>query len=151
VIMLGTILVLRLLTEATSVSVFAMEVTIGLGLGLAIDYSLLIISRYREELAGGADVDTAIVTSVRTAGRSVLFSAIVVALALAGLLVFPFYFLRSFAYAGIPVAVLAALASITVLPALLAVLGNRVERLRLRRPRAARPMQTGFWYRLAHG
>jgi RND superfamily putative drug exporter len=149
--MLGTILVLRLLTGATSVSVFAMEVTIGLGLGLAIDYSLLIISRYREELAGGADVPTAIVTSVRTAGRSVLFSAVVVALALAGLLVFPFYFLRSFAYAGIPVTVLAALASITVLPALLAVLGDRVNKLRLRRPRAARPMHTGFWYRLAQG
>ncbi len=151
VIMLGTIFLLRMLTTVTSVSVFAMEVTIGLGLGLAIDYSLLIVSRYREELAGGADVATAIGTSLRTAGRSVLFSALVVALAMSGLLLFPYYFLRSFAYAGIPVTLLAAAASLTVLPALLAVLGKRVDKLRIRRPRAARPMHTGFWYRLATG
>jgi RND superfamily putative drug exporter len=151
VIMLGTILTLRVMTEFTSVSVFAMQVTIGLGLGLAIDYSLLIISRYREELAAGADVSAAIVTSLRTAGRSVLYSALVVALSLSGLLLFPFYFLRSFAYAGIPVTLLAAAASLTVLPALLALLGRRVEKLRVRKPRAARPMHSGFWYRLAHG
>ncbi|MGA8113517.1 MAG: MMPL family transporter [Actinocatenispora sp.] len=151
VIMLGTILTLRTMTTFTSVSVFAMEVTIGLGLGLAIDYSLLIISRYREELASGADVPTAIATSLRTAGRSVMFSALVVALALSGLLLFPFYFLRSFAYAGIPVTLLAAIGSMTVLPALLAVLGKRIDKLRIRKPKAARPMHAGFWYRLATG
>ncbi|HEY0701045.1 MAG TPA: MMPL family transporter, partial [Micromonospora sp.] len=151
VIMLGTILTLRIMTEFTSVSVFAMQITIGLGLGLAIDYSLLIISRYREELATGAEVSAAIVTSLRTAGRSVLFSALVVALSLSGLLLFPFYFLRSFAYAGIPVTLLAAVGSLTVLPALLALLGKRIDKLRVRKPRAARPMHTGFWYRLGTG
>src|SRR6476660_1403566 len=148
---LGTILMLRIMTTFTSVSVFAMEVTIGLGLGLAIDYSLLIISRYREELAAGAEVPEAIARSMQTAGRSVLFSALVVALSLCGLLVFPFYFLRSFAYAGIPVTLLAAVASMTVLPALLALLGKRIDKLSFRRKREARPMQEGFWYRLATG
>ncbi|MFE9660921.1 MMPL family transporter [Streptomyces sp. NPDC005955] len=141
--------VLRVLTLFTEVSVFAMNITTGLGLGLAVDYSLFVISRYREELARGADTDTALITSVRTAGRTVAFSAVTVALALGGLLVFPFSFLRSFAYSGIPVALIAALASVTVLPALLRVLGPRIDSLRVP-GRSGRPRQEeNFWHRTA--
>ncbi|MFF0449577.1 MMPL family transporter [Streptomyces sp. NPDC004609] len=140
--------VLRVLTLFTDVSVFAMNITTGLGLGLAVDYSLFIISRYREELARGADTDTALVTSMRTAGRTVAFSAVTVALALGGLLVFPFSFLRSFAYAGIPVALIAALASVTVLPALLKVLGPRINSLQIRR-RTRPQKEENFWHRTA--
>ncbi|MCC3766756.1 MMPL family transporter [Streptomyces sp. UNOC14_S4] len=140
--------VLRILSVFTDVSVFAMNITTGLGLGLAVDYSLFIISRYREELARGADTDEALIASMRTAGRTVAFSAVTVALALSGLLVFPFYFLRSFAYAGIPVALIAALASVTVLPALLKVLGPRINSLQIlkRRKPAA---EKNFWQRTA--
>ncbi|MFD5555170.1 MMPL family transporter [Streptomyces sp. NPDC127068] len=140
--------VLRVLTLFTEVSVFAMNITTGLGLGLAVDYSLFVISRYREERARGADTDTALLTSVRTAGRTVAFSAVTVALALGGLLVFPFSFLRSFAYAGIPVALIAALASVTVLPALLRVLGPRIDSLRV--PGRSGPRkEENFWHRTA--
>ncbi|GHE10251.1 MMPL family transporter [Streptomyces alanosinicus] len=155
---LGTFLVLRLLSMVVSVSVFATNITTALGLGLAIDYSLFIVTRYREELASGKDVPEAIAETVRTAGRTVLFSAVTVALSLAGLLVFPLYFLRSFAYAGMAVVALAALGAVLVLPALLALLGRRVDawnvhRL-LRRGRERRPAgqaggETGFWHRLA--
>ncbi|KRV47679.1 transporter [Wenjunlia vitaminophila] len=148
VTMVGVFLLLRVLIEFTDVSVFAMNTTTGLGLGLAVDYSLFIISRYREELRRGVATEQAIATSMRTAGRTVLFSAVTVAFALSGLLVFPFYFLRSFAYAGIPTALLAATAALTVLPALLMVLGPRIDKLRVgkRRPK---PEGSGFWHRLA--
>lgn len=155
---LGTFLVLRLLSMVVPVSVFATNITTALGLGLAIDYSLFVVTRYREELASGKDVPDAIAETVRTAGRTVLFSAVTVALSLAGLLVFPLYFLRSFAYAGMAVVALAALGAVLVLPALLAVLGRRVDawnvhRLfrRGRRPRPATPTgeESGFWHRLA--
>lgn len=146
--------VLRLLTEFTAVSVFAMNVTTALGLGLAIDYSLFIVNRFREEMAAGADVPQAIRTTLRTAGKTVVVSAVTVALSLAALLVFPLYFFRSIAYGGIAVVLLAAVTSVVVLPAVLALLGRRVNSLDLlapiRRRRAAdRPDQPGFWYRLA--
>ncbi|AJE81468.1 putative membrane protein [Streptomyces albus] len=148
----SVLLTLRILTLFTDVSVLATNVATGLGLGLAIDYSLILIKRYREELHGGADTDTAIRTALRTAGRTVLFSAATVALALAGLLVFPFYFLRSFAYAGIPTALLAALVSVTFLPALLKALGPRIEKGRIlgrKAPKPELPESERFWYRLA--
>ncbi|MBM0276005.1 MMPL family transporter [Micromonospora tarensis] len=145
----GTFLVLWLLTQATDVSFLALNMTTGLGLGLAIDYSLLIVSRYRDELALGQDVSGAIGTAMRTAGRTVLFSAVTVAIALVGLLVFPLYFLRSFAYAGIGVTVLAAATALIVLPALLAYIGHRVDRFRLWRRRSVRPVESGCWHRLA--
>ncbi|UED85444.1 MMPL family transporter [Streptomyces profundus] len=151
--MAAVFLLLRVLTEMTDVSVLALNIATGLGLGLAIDYSLFIISRYREELRRGADTDEAIVIAMRTAGRTVLFSALTVAIALSGLLVFPFYFLRSFAYAGIPTALLAAAASLTMLPALLKVLGPRIDKWRIRKHRdgglAGSVDGQGFWYRLA--
>lgn len=145
---LGTFLALRVVAMLTPVSIFSLNLTTGLGLGLAIDYSLFIITRYREELHAGADVETAVGIAVRTAGRTVVFSAVTVALALAALLVFPLYFLRSFAYAGIAVVVLAALGSVVLLPAMLGALGHRIDRLRLWRPRTRGDGQ-GFWHRLA--
>ncbi|WP_314616256.1 MMPL family transporter [Streptomyces stackebrandtii] len=133
VAILGTNAVLRGITEFTDVSVFAQNLTTALGLGLAIDYALFVVRRYREELAAGADTYTAVRTTLRTAGRTVLFSALTVAVSLSAMLVFPQYFLRSFAYAGIAVVVLAATAALTLLPAALVLLGDRVNALDLRR------------------
>ncbi|MER5306328.1 MMPL family transporter [Streptomyces sp. NPDC002773] len=133
VAILGTNAVLRGITEFTDVSVFAQNLTTALGLGLAIDYALFVVRRYREELAAGADTYTAVRTTLRTAGRTVLFSALTVAVSLAAMLVFPQYFLRSFAYAGIAVVLLAATAALTLLPAALVLLGPRVNALDLRR------------------
>ncbi|MGW1675688.1 MMPL family transporter [Streptomyces sp. NPDC002324] len=130
---LGTNAVLRVLTSFTDVSVFATNLTTALGLGLAIDYALLIVRRYREELAAGRDMPAALAVTLNTAGRTVLFSAATVAVSLAAMLVFPLYFLRSLAYAGISVVVLAAVAALVVLPALLAVLGRRIDALDVRK------------------
>src|SRR5206468_12215456 len=116
--------------------------TTAMGLGLAIDYSLFIVSRYREELAAGYAPDPAIERTVATAGRTVAFSALTVAASLCALLVFPLAFLKSFAYAGIAVAALAGLNAVVVLPALLAVLGRRVDALSLRK-RPVRPVEQG--------
>ena len=148
----GTLAALRLVTLVTDVSVFSINLTTALGLGLAIDYSLFVVSRFREELARGREPHDAVVATVTTAGRTVLFSALTVAASLTALVVFPLYFLRSFAYAGVAVVLVAALATVTTLPALLAVLGRRIDSLRLRRPgarRAGRPAESGFWHRLA--
>jgi RND superfamily putative drug exporter len=123
----GAFAVLFVLTRFTDVSVFAINITTALGLGLGIDYALLMVSRYREELSRDASVSEAVVSTVATAGRTIAFSAVAVATSLAALLVFPVYFLRSFAYAGIAVTLISALASLVVLPALLAVLGRRIN------------------------
>lgn len=133
VAILGTNAVLRGITEFTDVSVFAQNLTTALGLGLAIDYALFIVRRFREELAAGAPTREAIGATLRTAGRTVLFSALTVAVSLAAMLVFPQYFLRSFAYAGIAVVLLAAAAALILLPAALMLLGPRVNSLDLRR------------------
>lgn len=144
----GTFFVLRGLAEVTEVSIFALNLTTAMGLGLAIDYSLFVVSRYREELAEGHEPHTAVVRTIRTAGRTVAFSALTVAVSLSALLVFPQAFLRSFAYAGVAVAALAGFFAVVVLPALLAVLGHRVDALSLRR-RPAPPVGEGVWHRLA--
>ncbi|WP_327269485.1 MMPL family transporter [Streptomyces sp. NBC_01218] len=157
VAILGTNAVLRGITELTEVSVFAQNLTTALGLGLAVDYALFIVRRFREEMAAGADPRSAVGTTLRTAGRTVLFSALTVAVSLSAMLVFPQYFLRSFAYAGIAVVLLAAAAALVLLPAALILLGPRVNALdlrrslsRRRRPRAARPAADGRgWARLA--
>ncbi|MFJ9621715.1 MMPL family transporter [Streptomyces sp. NPDC101181] len=133
VAILGTNAVLRGLTEFTDVSVFAMNLTTALGLGLAIDYALFIVRRFREELSAGADTRTAVGTTLRTAGRTVLFSSLTVAVSLSAMLVFPQYFLRSFAYAGIAVVLLAAAAALILLPAALMLLGPRINAWDLRR------------------
>ncbi|WNI15607.1 MMPL family transporter [Actinacidiphila sp. ITFR-21] len=136
---LGTSAVLRAVTEFTDVSVFAENLTTALGLGLAIDYALFIVRRFREELAAGATPQSAAGRTLRTAGRTVLFSALTVAASLSAMLVFPQYFLRSFAYAGIAVVLLAAAAALIVLPASLVLLGNRVNALDLRKALRLKP------------
>src|SRR5205823_12669765 len=114
----GTFLVLRLLSMLTSVSIFSLNLTTGMGLGLAIDYSLFIVSRYREELRAGATPERALLTTVKTAGRTVAFSALTVAAAMSALLLFPLAFLRSFAYAGISVVAVSCAGWLVVLPVL---------------------------------
>jgi uncharacterized membrane protein YdfJ with MMPL/SSD domain len=143
---------LRLIGEVVDVSVYALNLAVGLGLGLAIDYTLLLVSRYREELARSGPGTEALATTLATAGRAVGFSAVTVAGALASLLVFPQLFLRSMGIVGLLVPPLAALASIFVVGALLALAGERVDALAPRRLRAASaresaPDATGGWYR----
>ena len=145
----GTFAELDVLGSITSVSVFAINLTTALGLGLGIDYALLLVSRFREELAAGRDTPEALVATVRTAGRTILFSAATVATALAALLLFPPFFLRSFAYAGIGVVIIAALAALLVVPALLAVLGPRVNAGRIPWPRTTPGAASPRWGRLA--
>src|SRR5439155_5820148 len=103
----GTLLVLQVIALLTHVSIFSLNLTTALGIGLGIDYSLFIVSRYREEVRHGMAPDDAVVRTIRTAGRTVLFSALTVAISLGALLIFPLFFLRSFAYAGIAVVALA--------------------------------------------
>ena len=145
----GTFLVLLIVNSFTPVSVFALNLTTAMGLGLAIDYSLFMVSRYREELADH-DPHTAVRRTVATAGRTVVFSAGTVAASLLALLVFDLAFLRSFAYAGVAVSLLAGLYAVIVLPAVLAMLGRRVDALPVgRRRRATADPSTGIWHRLA--
>ena len=144
----GTFLVLQLLSGVTEVSIYSLNLTTMMGLGLAIDYSLFIITRYREELRGGYEPRPAIVRTLRTAGRTVVFTALTVAASLCATLVFPFTFLRSMAYAGVAVALLAGLFSLVVLPAILMALGHRVNALTLWR-RSVNPPAEGFWHRVA--
>jgi uncharacterized membrane protein YdfJ with MMPL/SSD domain len=150
----GTFLILRVASEFGSISIFALNLTTGLGLGLAIDYSLFIVSRYREEIAKDGPGLAAMRRVLATAGRTVFFSSLTVAAALASLLVFPQRFLYSMGLGGSLVVLLAALISLTVLPAVLTLLGTRVNSLspRFLRRRAeadARPDEQGFWYRLS--
>jgi putative drug exporter of the RND superfamily len=146
----GTLLVLFAIGSVTDVSIFSINLTTALGLGLAIDYSLFIVSRFREELHAGYPSDDAVVRTVVRAGRTVAFSALTVAVSLSALLVFPLYFLRSFAYAGVAVVLIAAVASTVSLPALLAVVGPRVDAGRVfRRKAAPKPDAEGFWHRVA--
>jgi RND superfamily putative drug exporter len=150
---LGAFTVVRLLTQLTDVSVFAINIITMLGLGLAIDYGLFIVSRFREQLRQGDDVQTALVATMRTAGRTVAFAGLTVAISLSSLLFFPQMFLRSMGLGGIAAVLVAMVSALTVLPALLAVLGHRVDSLRIptpwRRRAVAVPERTGGWYRLA--
>jgi putative drug exporter of the RND superfamily len=152
----GTFFILWLITQFTQVSIFSINLATALGLGLAVDYSLFIVSRYREELDAGRDPDDAVLRTVQTAGRTVAVSGLTVAVSLSALLVFPLYFLRSFAYAGIGVTVVSLAASLLTLPALLSLTGRRIDSLRVirRRPSASdgsthRRLEDGFWHRSA--
>jgi uncharacterized membrane protein YdfJ with MMPL/SSD domain len=145
---------LRVGSEFGSISIFALNVVTGLGLGLAVDYSLFMVSRYREELARVGPGAEAIRRTLATAGRTVLFSSLTVAGALGSLLLFPQRFLYSMGIGGMMVALLAGAVALLVLPALFALLGPRVNSLAPRRLQraaadAARPAQSGGWYRLS--
>jgi RND superfamily putative drug exporter len=168
----GAFAVVRGITSVTDVSVFSINVITLLGMGLAIDYALFVVSRFREELAAQPDtsrpsVNTALARTLATAGRTVLFSGLIVAASLASLLIFPQDFLRSMGYGGVAAVLVAMAAALTVLPALLAILGRRIEFGRMpwrRGARAAAPSAQavhrvdgsahevvhGAWARLAH-
>jgi uncharacterized membrane protein YdfJ with MMPL/SSD domain len=150
----STMVMLSVASELGSISIFALNLVIGLGLGLSIDYSLFIVSRYREEIAKTGPGIDAMRRTMATAGRTVLFSSLTVAGAIASLLVFPQRFLYSMGVGGSLVALIAAAVALIVLPAILAVLGARVNALapallRGRAERDARPAEHGFWYRLS--
>jgi RND superfamily putative drug exporter len=150
----GTFLILRIASEIGSISIFALNLTTALGLGLSIDYSLFIVSRYREEIAKTGPGLEAMRRVLATAGRTVFFSSLTVSAALASLLVFPQRFLYSMGLGGALVALFAALISLTVLPAVLTLLGSRVNAgapkfLQRRAEADARPDEHGFWYRLS--
>ncbi|MCU1367901.1 MAG: putative rane protein, partial [Ilumatobacteraceae bacterium] len=147
----GTLFSLFVIGSLTDVSIYSINLTTALGLGLANDYSLFIVNRYREELARGLTPHDAVVRTVETAGRTVAFSSFVVAASLSALLVFPLFFLRSFAYAGISVVIVAAIGATVALPALLAVVGRRVNSLSVHRRTPKVRANGTFWHRLAHG
>lgn len=150
VAILGAFTVLRALTYATDVSTFAINVVTMLGLGLAIDYALFIVTRYREELGRAGTEREALARTMATAGRTVAFSGVTVAIALGGLLFFPQMFLRSMGLGGMAVVLVDMVTALTVLPALLALLGRRVDALRVVRRRVHTGERTGAWHRLAH-
>jgi RND superfamily putative drug exporter len=141
---LGTFLVLRLINDALPLSIFALNLVIGLGLGLAVDYSLFLVSRFREELRRTASVDQALRGTLTTTGRTILFSAFTVAAAMATLTVFPQRFLVSMGLGGAVVALVSAASALLITPSLLVLLGRRIGRVKP-------PAETGRWYRLAHG
>ncbi|HWT47996.1 MAG TPA: MMPL family transporter [Mycobacterium sp.] len=152
----GSMTVLRLITFTTEVSIFALNLSTALGLALAIDYTLLIVSRYRDELAEGCDRDEALIRTMATSGRTVLFSAVTVALSMSATVAFPMYFLKSFAYAGAATVAFVATASIVITPAAIVLLGPRLDALdvrrllrrMLRRPDPVhKPVEELFWYR----
>ena len=140
---LGTFLVLTGVNHVYGLSIFALNLVIGMGLGLAVDYTLFLVTRFRQELAAGAEVSEAIATTMVRAGQTVLFSAVTVAFALATLILFPQGFLKSMGIAGAVTAVVAALVALTVSPALLALWGRKLART------DARAADTDRWYRFA--
>ncbi len=152
----GSMTVLRLITFATDVSIFALDLSAALGLALAVDYTLLILSRYRDELAEGSDRHQALIRTMATSGRTVLFSAVTVALSMSATALFPMYFLKSFAYAGVATVAFVATASIVLTPAAIVLLGPRIDALNVRRllrrvlsrPEPVhKPVDQLFWYR----
>ncbi|MFI7060600.1 MMPL family transporter [Kribbella sp. NPDC050124] len=139
----GALAGLRAIAAFTEVSTFAANLSLVMGLALGVDYCLFVIARYREELARGVDVGDAVVAAVRTAGRTVFFSGLTVAMSLLALLLFPLSFLRSFGYAGVLVVASALVGALVILPAALALLGHRAA------GPVAQRKKTG-WFRLAH-
>ncbi|HZG97463.1 MAG TPA: MMPL family transporter [Nocardioidaceae bacterium] len=152
---LGSFAVLRAITTVSDVSIFALNIITLLGIGLAIDYALFVVSRFREELAKGLDTPSAVAATMSTAGRTVAFSGLIVAVSLSSLLLFPQLFLRSMGFGGVAAVLVAMVAALTILPALLAILGPRIDagKMPWRRSRGGRaPAQTddhGAWARIA--
>ncbi|MEM7091889.1 MAG: MMPL family transporter [Actinomycetota bacterium] len=145
----GTAVVLRGLSEVTLVSIFGLNLTTALGLGMAVDYSLFLITRWREERPTSPDAQVAVLRSLHTAGRSVLFSGLTTAATLAALLVFDYPLLRSLAVSGFVVVGLATVGALVVLPAAMYLLGDRIDAGRIRALPEPRPVEEGRWYRLA--
>ncbi len=145
---LGTFLVMYLLTLVTDVSIFALNLTTGLGLGLGIDYALLMVNRFREELAKGLDNESAIVNTLRSAGKTVFYSGLTVVLTLISLTFFPQNFLKSMGYAGAAVVALAVLGALIPLPAILALMGSKINKGVVRK-NAIVQKEDGRWARVA--
>ena len=145
---LGSFLLIYLLTLFTNVSVFALNLITGLGLGLGIDYALLMVNRFREELHHGKSVEESVITTVATAGKTVFYSGLTVFVTMASLLFFPLNFLKSFGYAGIAVISLAVIGAVIALPALLAILGEKIDKGVVRRS-AITPKEDGRWAQTA--
>ena len=148
--------VLRLITFGADVNVFALNLATATSLAVGIDYTLLLISRYRDEIAEGNDPETALIRTMNTAGRTVLFSATVVALSASTMALFPSYFLKSFAYVGFATVTITALTAIVLTPTIIVLLGPRLNALDIRRlvpasparsKRAQPPVEQTFWYR----
>jgi uncharacterized membrane protein YdfJ with MMPL/SSD domain len=146
----GTLLVLRVMAGFADTSLFALNIATGLSLGLAVDYALLLVSRYREEIDRHGATREAHRRTVRTAGRTAVFSGLTVAAAMLALIVMPQRFLYSMAVAGTSVAILSAVMAILVVPSILALLGERINALSIRRGPAVSDSSDG-WYRLARG
>ncbi|NQW06856.1 MAG: MMPL family transporter [SAR202 cluster bacterium] len=145
---LGAFFILYLISLSTDISVFALNLVTGLGLGLGIDYALLIVNRFREELNKGNSVEDSVIRTVATAGRTVFFSGVTVIITLSSLMLFPLGFLKSFGYAGVSVVSIAILSSLIPLPAILALLGRRIDKFVVRRKSLA-PKEEGGWARTA--
>lgn len=145
---LGAFFFIYLITLFTGVSIFALNLITGMGLGLGIDYALLIVNRFREEIHHGKSVEDAIVKTVATAGKTVFYSGITVIITLASLMFFPQMFLKSFGYAGVTVVAMAILGALIPLPAILAMLGHRVDKLVVRKS-AITPKEDGRWAQTA--
>jgi len=141
---LGAFLILYLISLATGVSIFALNLVTGLGMGLGIDYSLLIVNRFREELNSGKNIEEAVTQTVKTAGRTVFFSGITVMISLSALMFFPQMFLKSFGYAGVSVVAIAIVGALIPLPAILGLLGNRINKFVVRKGAIA-PKEDGRW------
>lgn len=141
---LGSFFIIYLITLFTNVSVFALNLITGLGLGLGIDYALLMVNRFREELHHGKSVEESVIKTVATAGKTVFYSGLTVLVTMASLLFFPLNFLKSFGYAGVAVISLAVIGAVIALPALLAILGEKVDKGVVRR-NAITPKEDGRW------
>ncbi len=145
---LGTLFLLFLMTFVTDISIFALNLTTGLGLGLGIDYALLIVNRFREELHKGLSNEDAVVNTLKTAGKTVFYSGLTVVLTLVSLTFFPMNFLKSMGYSGAAVVSLAVLGALVPLPAILAILGKRIDKGVVRRNGLVQK-ENGRWADLA--
>jgi RND superfamily putative drug exporter len=145
---IGALAIIYVISLATGVSIFALNLITGMGLGLGIDYALLMVNRFREEIHHGQDIEAAIVNTVRTAGKTVFYSGLTVIITLASLTFFPLMFLKSFGYAGMAVVATAIIAALVPFPAILALIGHRIDKFVVRRS-AITPKSDGRWAQTA--
>lgn len=145
---IGSLGIMYLVSLATGVSIFALNLITGMGLGLGIDYALLMVNRFREELHNGEDLETAVTNTVKTAGKTVFFSGLTVFITLASLTFFPLMFLKSFGYAGMSVVAMSVLVALVPFPAILAIMGPRIDKFVVRKS-AVTPKADGRWAQTA--